>query len=779
MLDREMEVPIILPKEEEDGDACAYLLLDALDQQKGVHSAHIDFEKGLLHLDYDPNLIDYDQVEGIASDLGVRLGARMRHCTLELGGVACRNCAFNLERELNAVPGVHRVTANPAARVVGVQYETDSILQAVEKRIEELGFHITQPSTEPKPTFWRRNTGLIWAGLTLLFLLLGVAAENWGSLFAPGFPQLYIVFFVLAYIAGGHDGLREAVRDLRHGALNVDFLMIASATGAAAIGLWAEGATLLFLFSLSGALEEYAMDRTRNAIEALTSLRPTEATVRMGSEERRVAVEAVRVGDIVVVRPGEQVAVDGTVIRGQTSINQAAITGESIPVNKTLDDEVFAGTINQEGAIDVRTTKEAKDSTLAKVIQLVAEAQSERAPTQRMIDRFANPYAIGVVTAVSLVMIIGTVVLHYPFYPVFYRAMTLLVVASPCALVISTPASVLSAIAAGARNGVLFKGGVHLENAATIDTVAFDKTGTLTTGRPEVTDVVVLDHIEESEMLRLVASAERRSEHPIAHAIVRAAHERGLVLSEAENFMSIPGQGVRAVVDGFHLAIGNERLHNSNGHEPDPIPAALRALQADGKTTVFVYEGGRLAGAVAVADELRDNAAAAVQSLRDIGVKNIVMLTGDHYQVAQRIAGLVGVDQLHADLLPTDKVRVVREYLDKGAKTAMVGDGVNDAPAMAVATVGIAIGAAGTDVALETADIVLMSDDLSKLELAMRLSRRSKRIIAQNMAIALGVMSILIVATLTIGIPLPLGVVGHEGSTLIVVLNGLRLLRTK
>ena len=254
MLDREMEVPIILPKEE-DGDACAYLLLDALDQQKGVHSAQVDFEKGLLHLHYDPELIDYEQVDGIASDLGVRLGARMRHCTLQLGGVACRNCAFNLERELNAVPGVHRVTANPAARVIGVQYETDAILQAVEKRIEELGFHIAGPSTEPKASFWRRNTGLIWAGLTLLFLLLGVAAENWGPLLVPVFPQLYIVFFVLAYIAGGHDALREAVRDLRHGALNVDFLMIASALGAASIGLWAEGATLLFRFSLSGALE--------------------------------------------------------------------------------------------------------------------------------------------------------------------------------------------------------------------------------------------------------------------------------------------------------------------------------------------------------------------------------------------------------------------------------------------------------------------------------------------------------------------------------------------
>lgn len=777
MPERVIDAPLILPPA--DGEACATLLLETLKQHEGVRSAQIDFDRGLLHLHYDPERIDFDTVDGIAADLGLRLGARMRRCTLELEGVNCRNCAFNLEQELAAIPGVHRITANPAARVVGVHYGDEAALAQLEKRIAELGYEVREavPAARP-PSFWQRNIGLIWAGLTLVFLLSGVALERLAVVTA--YPWLPIVFFVLAYIAGGHDGLREAVRDLRHGVLNVDFLMITSAVGAAIIGEWAEGATLLFLFTLSGALEEYAMDRTRNAIQALTALRPTEATLRLGNRERRVPVEAVRPGDVVIIRPGEQIPVDGVVVAGQTSVNQAAITGESVPVSKGVGDEVFAGTLNQEGAIDVRCTKEAKDSTLAKIITLVAEAQSERAPTQRLIDRFAHPYALGVVTAVALVLVIGVFGLRRPFEDVFYRAMTLLVVASPCALVISTPASILSAIAAGARHGVLFKGGVHLENTATLDTIAFDKTGTLTTGRPEVTDVLVFDDMPEDRFLQRVASAERKSEHPIARAIVRAAEARGLTLLEPTMFVSVPGQGVRAVVDGHELLIGNMRLYPSeNGADPDELPSVIKQLQAAGKTTVLVYEGRRLLGCLAVADQVRPNARETIQALYKAGIRRIVMLTGDHSAVARRIAAELAIDDVHAELLPADKVKVVKSYLDAGARTAMVGDGVNDAPALAMATVGIAMGAAGTDVALETADVVLMSDDLSKLPLALRLSRRSRRIIAQNMAFALGVMVLLVIATLTVGIPLPLGVLGHEGSTVIVVLNGLRLLRTR
>jgi Cd2+/Zn2+-exporting ATPase len=777
MPERVIDAPLIFPPT--DGEACAALLLETLKQHEGVRVAQIDFGRGMLHLEYDPERIDLDTVDGIATDLGLRLGARMRHCTLELEGVNCRNCAFNLEQELAAIPGIHRITANPAARVVGVHYGDDAVLAQLEKRIAELGYEVREvrPETRP-PSFWQRNLGLIWAGLTLVFLLTGIVVERLAV--ATVYPWLPIVFFGLAYGAGGHDGLREAVRDLRHGVLNVDFLMITSAIGAAIIGEWAEGATLLFLFTLSGALEEYAMDRTRHAVQALTALRPREATLRLGNRERRVPVEAVRPGDVVIIRPGEQIPVDGIVVAGQTSVNQAAITGESVPVSKGVGDEVFAGTLNQEGSIDVRCTKEAKDSTLAKIITLVAEAQSERAPTQRLIDRFAHPYALGVVTVVILVILVGYFGLQRPFADVFYRAMTLLVVASPCALVISTPASILSAIAAGARHGVLFKGGMHLENMATLDTIAFDKTGTLTTGRPEVTDVFVFDAVPTDTFLQWVASAERKSEHPIARAIVRAAESRGLPLLEPEWFVSVPGQGVRAVINGRELLIGNIRLYNTeNGANPDDLPPVVEELQSAGKTTVLVYEGRRLLGCLAVADQMRTNARETIQALYKAGIRRIVMLTGDHGAVARRIAAELQIDDIHAELLPADKVKVIKSYLDTGARTAMVGDGVNDAPALAMATVGIAMGAAGTDVALETADVVLMSDDLSKLPLALRLSQRSRRIITQNMAFALAMMVLLVIATLTVGIPLPLGVVGHEGSTVVVVLNGLRLLRTR
>ncbi|NOX64096.1 MAG: cadmium-translocating P-type ATPase [Chloroflexi bacterium] len=778
MTERNLHTSIVLPEDEREGEQCAKLLLQTLNQHPGVRAAQIDFQRRELELRYEPDRIAPEVVAGVAADLGIRLGSHMDHCALVVDGMDCRNCAPQLEAELAAIPGVHRVTANPAAHVVGVHYESPAALASVKTRIAEMGYQVASEAEQAKPGFWTRNIGLIYAGLTLAFLLLGLLFEKWASI--PAAPWMHLVFFGLAYVIGGYEAAQEALRDLRHGKLNVDLLMLLAALGAAALGQWAEGAILLFLFSLSGALEEFALDRTHSAIEALTKLRPTEATVRRGHIEERVPVEAVKPGDIVVVRPGEQVAVDGVVVSGETSINQAAITGESMPVFKKVGDEVFAGTINQDGAIDVRATRPAQDSTLARIIELVAEAQSERAPTQRLIDRFAHPYAVAVLSTVALIIVVGTWVLGFPFDDVFYRAMTLLVVASPCALVISTPASILSAIAAGARNGILFKGGAHLENAATVDTIAFDKTGTLTYGEPEVTDVLVFNGYSEDALLRLTASAERRSEHPIARAIVREAERRNLTLSEPEKFVAVPGQGVKAVVEGRELIIGNETIHrNHNGRSAETIPNEVRALQAQGKTVVMVYNQGHLVGAVAVADRLRENAADTVAALRRLGVKHIVMLTGDHRQVAEEIARSVNIDQVHAELLPADKVAVIKRYQEQGARVAMVGDGVNDAPALALATVGIAMGAAGTDVALETADVVLMADDLCKLPLAMRLARRSRRIIAQNMAFALGVMALLVIATFTIGISLPLGVIGHEGSTLVVVFNGLRLLKTK
>jgi len=774
MVEKQLQTTIFLPEDPQAAQESAELLLKTLEQHDGIIAVELDMSEGKLSLEYDPERISASVVDGIARDLGLEIKQRVQRQVLTINSSLYRNISGSIVQSLSDVPEVFHVSINPVSHTVCIRYRGKEALAEVEKKLEDLGYEVVDAG-EGKAPFWVRNQGLIWAGLTLIFLVTGVVLEKF--VHTPRMPWLPIVFFVLAYIAGGHEGLKEALHDLRHGRLNVDFLMILAAAGAAIIGSWAEGAMLLFLFTLAEALEDFAMDRTRSAVEALTKLRPNEAVVRRDGQEISVPVEEVHVGDIVVVRPGENIPVDGKVIHGETTVDQSSITGESAPVHKAPGDDVFAGTINLDGAIDVRVTKEAKDSTLARVIEMVSEAQSERAPTQRLIDRFAHPYAIGVMVAVGLVLLIGYYGFHMPFDNIFYKAMTLLVVASPCALVISTPASVLSGIAAGARNGVLFKGGVHLENAARVDAVAFDKTGTLTYGRPKVTDIIAIEGVSEDELLRLVASAEIRSEHPIAQAIVKEAQARGLDVPEPDEFRALPGKGVRAVVEGKELVVGSTRLL-SDAHDFDKASQQIVSLQEMGKTTVLALEGDRVLGIIAVADLPRENAAETIAALRKIGIKRIAMLTGDYKPVAESIARQLGVDEVYAELLPTDKVDVIRKLQEQNP-VIMVGDGINDAPALALADVGMAMGAAGTDVAMETADIVLMSDDLSKIPFTFKLARKARTIIMQNFAIAIGVMALLVVATFATGISLPFAVVGHEGSTIVVVLNGLRLLRMK
>ncbi len=774
MVEKQLNIPIFFPEDPQAARESADLLVDTLRKHHGITAVEVDLAKGELALEYDPAIISADVVDGVARDLGLKLSRRVRRQVIDVDSSLYRIVTDLLEESLSETPGVFHVAINPFSHRVAIHYRDKEGLAEVVRRLEAEGFQPREEEAETAP-FWVRNQGLIWAALTLIFLLAGVAVEKLDL--APGLPWLSVAFFVAAYVAGGYEGFIEAMKDLRHGRLNIDFLMIAAAVGAAFIGNWAEGAMLLFLFTLAEALEDYALDRTRSAVEALTKLRPNEATVRREDAEVRVPVEDVQVGEVVIVRPGEEIPLDGKVIHGETLVNQASITGESAPVHKGPGDDVFAGTMNLDGAIDVRVTKAAKDSTLAKIIEMVAEAQSQRAPTQRLIDRFAHPYAVGVLASVGLVLLVGVVLLDMPFNDVFYKAMTLLVVASPCALVISTPASVLSGIAAGARNGVLFKGGVHLENTAKVDVIAFDKTGTLTSGRPVVTDILSLNGISENELLRLAASAEIRSEHPIAQAIVEEAKKRGLEAPEPDAFRAIPGKGVRAQVDGRELLVGSHRMVQEYGGGR-PIPAEALSLQHDGKTTIFVLEKGRILGLVAVADLPREQAAETIAELRKLGVKRIAMLTGDYEPVARNIARQLGVDEVYAELLPGDKVKVVRK-LQKDGAVGMVGDGINDAPALALADVGVAMGAAGTDVAMETADIVLMADDLNKLPFTFRLARKARAIIYQNLAFAILVIIGLIIATFTVRLSLPVAVVGHEGSTIIVVLNGLRLLRAK
>jgi Cd2+/Zn2+-exporting ATPase len=607
--------------------------------------------------------------------------------------------------------------------------------------------------------------------------LLAVAAGALLELVA-GVPRVApLAFFVLAYLSGGYYSARNAIAALRARTVDVNLLMVTAAVGAATIDYWQEGAVLMFLFSLSNTLESLAMAPTRRAITQLMTLSPEDARVRRNGEEVRVPVTELRVGEVVIVGPTERIPIDGEVLAGRSGVDESPITGESIPVEKGPGDGVYAGSLNQQGVLEIRMSRPASESTLARVIRLVEEAQSQKAEAQHLTEWIGRYYTAVVLGGASLFILIPPLFLGWPFVLTFYRAMTLLVVASPCALVISIPAAVLSAIAGGARDGILFKGGITLEQAAAVRVVALDKTGTLTEGKPRVTDVLALGQEDGKVVLGLAAAVEVRSEHHLGKAVVEAAGESGLPVVPAEEIETFPGRGIRGVVQGRRVWVGNQGLMRETGVGFDGVVLSrIQALESQGKTVVVVG-AERPLGLIAVADTVRPAARRVVEELRRQGITHVVMLTGDNARVANAVAAEVGISEWRAGLLPEQKVAAVRDLVATRGPVAMVGDGVNDAPALAVATVGVTMGGAGTDVALETADIVLMADDLTKLPRALELSRRCRRVILQNLGFAGLVILGLVTSTLTGWMTLPVGVVGHEGSTLLVVLNGLRLLR--
>lgn len=587
-----------------------------------------------------------------------------------------------------------------------------------------------------------------------------------------------IAAFGGAYIAGGTYSLVRSVKSLRAGRLDIDLLMLLSAMGAGVIGEYAEGATLLFLFSLSNALESRALRRTTSAIKSLMKLRPDEA-LRLDSDgnEHKVPADELSPGDLVRVRPGGRIPVDGHVRSGFTAADQAAITGESEPVEKGPGDPVFSGTINVGGTVEIVVDKLAAESTLSRIIELVEEAREAKAPTQRFIDRFEQGYAATVIFA-ALAATVLPLLFGESFRPAFYRAMTLLVVASPCAVVISTPATILAALAHAARRGLLFKGGAPLEVLATVDTVGFDKTGTLTAGKASVLEVVGFEGTSPERALALAAGVGRLSEHHLGRAVYEEFSRRGEELPEAIELRNQQGLGAVAEIGGHRVAIGRQQFVTDMAGLELSVADRVRVeeLEKQGRSLVFVA-AGREKGVVALEDRVRPEAAGALRSLKAHGVERTVLLTGDNREVAKRVADEVGVDDFEAQLMPEDKVTLIRSFAARGRQVAMVGDGVNDAPALAASSVGVAMGLAGTDAALEVADLVLVRDRLDDLAYALRLAKRSLRIIRQNLAFACAVIAVLVVINLLYGLPLPIGVVGHEGSTILVVLNGLRLLR--
>lgn len=585
-------------------------------------------------------------------------------------------------------------------------------------------------------------------------------------------PSVLILFAnVSAYIAGGFFGAIGAWESIRERRMDVDLLMILAALGAAAVNQWHEGAMLLFLFSLSNVLQDYAIGRSRQAIKSLLKLYPNEARVRRGAGVETIQTSAIRVGDVVLIQPGERIPVDGVIVAGSSAVDEAAITGESMPVEKGINDKVFAGTLNQQGALDVRATQQASDTMLAKIIQMVEEAQDSKAPTERFLERFEQYYATFIIVGVIVGVVVPPLLGWTDFTSNFYRMMILMTVASPCALVISTPASFLSAIAAGARRGVLFKGGAYLEGLAAVRTVAFDKTGTLTTGKITVTDVQPFAGHHAETLLQVAAAAESRSEHPLAKAVVKRAEADALSIPEISDFQAVMGRGVTATLNDEKVTVGSARFFD-DATIPTDLNHLREDLEAQGKTVMLVRHGEAWLGAIALADQLRPEALTMIQQLKAQGIR-VAMLTGDNARVAETIAQQAGVDDVRAELLPQDKVQAITDLQAQYGHVAMVGDGVNDAPALANADIGIAMGAAGSDVALETADLVLMGDRLELIPFAIGLSKKARRVVWQNITFAIVVIVILIISTFVAGLSLPLGVLGHEGSTVIVVLNGL------
>ncbi|MCY2980703.1 MAG: heavy metal translocating P-type ATPase [Planctomycetota bacterium] len=642
----------------------------------------------------------------------------------------------------------------------------------------------TESASEKMTSFNASTPPVASAVATTACAVLGVTGAILHQMTFSSAQLWSITACIGAYVAGGYGPTLNAFVSLLNKKLNVDLLMVIAAIGAAIIGDWIEGVVLLFLFSLSGTLEAFAIFRTNQSIESLVQLRPREAWLVLGgnSEDKRIPVESLQIDDVIRIRSGERFSVDGVVTEGETWVDEATLTGESELIHKQVGDQVFSGTINGAGSVLVRMTKAVNDTTLERIVHMVQEAQAQKTPAQRLVESWQQPYVIGVLTAASLVFFGARIIHTSSWYDAFYHSMVLLVAASPCAVVVGAPAVLLSAIARAGRQGVLFKGGVHLESLGTVDTIAFDKTGTVTLGKPSVTEIWTPAGIDQSKLLGLAATVEHKSEHPLGIPVMAEARSRQIAISEEpiEDFHSHTGLGIHARVGGTWVGVGREGLFAS--HEiciPQSIVEQSQRIRERGETSLMVItDDPLLFGVIAVADQLRPEATATMVTLKKLGIKTLVMLTGDHERVAKSIAQTLCIDEVRAGLLPDQKVIEITRLEDRGLNVAMVGDGVNDAPALAAAEVGIAMGGAGTDVALEVADVVLMRDGLRALPFAVWISRLARKRVRQNMIFAFAMIAILVISTF-FSLPLWLGVLGHEGSTVLVVFNGLRILWMK
>lgn len=806
-----LDIPIVLPGVDSEEDACIERLIDSLQGRPGIEWAHVikarEGNPTELCVHYNPDVVDLGRIRELIHAVGASVAERFQHRRWTVTVMQHARQAQAIEKTLHAINGVLEVTAT--AGTIRVEFDTEHVDEkSVIKVLAEQGVEISSAKAAPAGgeehdaadghehdhdehgAFFGRYTELWFSLICGALLAIGVVLQRVAPQDGAG---LALGMFLLAYFFGGYYTVREALGNLRLRRFEIDTLMLVAAAGAAALGSWAEGALLLFLFSLGHALEHYAMGRAKRAIEELAKLAPETATVRRDGKVLEIPVQELAVADIVLVKPNERLAADGFIVTGTTSINQAPVTGESIPVDKRpvtdeaaarakpesvgAESRVFAGTVNGAGAIEIEVTRRSSESALARVVKMVSEAQTRKSPTQQFTEKFERIF-VPAVLCLAFLLLFAWVVIDEPFRDSFYRAMAVLVAASPCALAIATPSAVLSGIARAARGGVLIKGGAPLETLGALNAIAFDKTGTLTEGRPRITDIQPADGIPERELLEVAVAVESLSDHPLAAAIARDGRAKldGDPVLQVSALENLVGRGVTAVIGEKPVWIGKAEMFGVDG-----VPAlaatsieTISRLRDAGRTTMAVRVGDRDLGVIGLMDTPRADARSALEQLRNIGISRMIMISGDHQKVADAVAKDVGLDEAWGDLMPEDKVEAIKKLREE-AKVAMVGDGVNDAPAMANASVGIAMGAAGSDVALETADVALMADDLRNLPFAVGLSRHTRAVIRQNVFVSLGIVAVLVPATI-MGLGIGAAVAVHEGSTLLVVFNALRLL---
>jgi len=769
----QLDIPLLIPGLTNHQDACLERLETSLKNQRGIQRAHVERQNDpqVLCLHYNPSLTSLEQVQRIAERAGAKIANQYRHEVIPIRGVDCSDCVTVLEHSISRIDGVLDVKASYTAQKIFIEYDSKATNQAaIERRIQHLGYQIPR---EGARKWYEENRALLSSLVAGVFLLLGWLGENFF-----GFPfPISLGMYLLAYVLAGWETAIHAWYALKARTFDTDILMIAAALGAAFLGEFAEGALLLFLFSLGHAMERRVLDQARNAIRALSELAPKTALVKRQGQEVEIPVDEIKLEDMILIRPGTRIPVDGIVTKGSSAVDQSPITGESNPVDKAISEEVFAGSVNGPGVLEIQVTRLAKDSTLARVTKMIEQAQAQKSPTQQLTERFMG-WFVPAVLILDLLLILIPPLFGVPFTVSFSRAMVLLVAASPCALALGTPAAIMAGVAQAARNGVLVKGGRHLENLGRLKALAFDKTGTLTQGKLQLTDIVSANSASEAEVLALAAAVESRSAHPLAKAIVRESDSRQLKLPEVEDVEALTGRGMNARLQNNTVQVGSVQSMKESGIQVPPIILEkVEILTNQGKTTMLVSKGGETLGLLAVADTIRPDTKNTISELHSQGIRKMVMLTGDNPQVAAHIARQIGMDEFRAQLMPEDKVTAVRSLVAQYQDVGMVGDGVNDAPALANATVGIALGGASTDVALETADVALMGDDLTKLPFAVALGRATRNLILQNLVIAMGVIFTLILSALFGWAGLGITVLIHEGSTIVVALNSLRLLK--